>query len=507
MMLSIFKRNLLFTIFFIVFSNAIRECYAQTYDSPQRIEFEVEQDKFPYNLRLMEKNGLILISKNDAKDAGKWTITHYDTNFTQLLTKDIKLEIPLFLSAINSDKENFYAILQSSAEKTNIANTYIVNYNVLSKKIDVFSFYMADKARINSITLFGDVFVFTTAFESKSEERIYLFNSKLLITNRLYEHKTSPCEFQQAYLDTIGNSLWLITKFYESKKQTTIVLTKLNSEGKIIQEKNIIVDENYYLNSCKITRLDADQCVLIGEFAYNSKENMFTTKNNNAGIFSISLINNEIQTVFYLEYGILEGPFLANKKNSPDLHSNTYIAAQTDSIFIVITDFYKPEYVHDVYPDRSMGHGVWGAPTYLSSEAKLVGFRYHLSYFFIYDKLGKMQWYNTFNYNGMLLKNRRKIMRTYIENETQNTLYYFAFDGKLYSLINNKDEIIQPISIEKIDASSRFFSVSANITYNCEHWYNNYFVYYGYQLLYNRYASNKSKRSKYVFYVNKLGYK
>ena len=479
--------------------------FAQVYDSPQRIEIEVEQDKFPHHLRLVGENGLVLISKNDAKDAGKWTITHYDTNFTQRLTKDVKLEIPLILSAINSNKEHFYAILQSHTDKANTANTYIINYNVLSKKIDIFSFYMPDKATINSVSRFGNVFVYTT-ISGKSEERIFLFNTKSLTTNRLYERKTAPCEFQQAYLDTIGNSLWIINKFYESKRQTVIALLQLDSNGKIIQEKDIVVDENYYLNSCKMTRLDANQCVLIGEYTYNSKENVFTTKNNNAGIFSISIINNEIQQIFYLEYGILEGPFSSSKKNT-DLHSITYIAAQTDSIFIVVTDFYAPEYIHEVYPDRSMGYSGWGSPTYLSSETKLAGYRYHLTYFFIFDKSGKMQWYNSFNYNGMMLKNIKKVMRAYIENETQNTLYYFAFDGKLYTVINNKNQIIQPISVEKIDPSSRFFSVNANITYNCEHWYEDNFVYYGYQRLYNRHSNNKSKRTKYVFYVNKLGYR
>ena len=483
-------------------------CYAQTYDPPQRIEIEVEQDKYPYQLRLVGENGLVLLSRNDAKETGKWTITHYDTNFTQVLVKDIRLEVPLILAAVNSDGKNFYAILQSPfADKTNIANTYIINYNVLSKKIDVFSFYLAEKTGINTIALYGDAFVYTT-FSGKSEEHIYLFNKKSLATNRLYEHKTAPCEFQQAYLDTIGNCLWLVTKFFESKKQTIITLTKLDEKGEIIQEKDIIVDENYYLNSCKMTRLDANQCMLIGEYMPNSKENVFITRNNNAGIFSVSIVNDEIQHIFYLEYGILEGLFsVSNRKNSPDLHSNTYIAAQTDSMMIVVADFYTPEYTHEVYSDRSMGYGVWGAPTYVASEAKLAGYRYHIAYFFIYDKSGKMQYYNTFNYNGMMLKNIKKVMRTYIDEDTYNTLYYFAFDGKLYSLINNKDQIIQPVKIEKIDPSSRFFSVNANITYNCEHWYDDCFVYYGYQRLYNRYSNSKSKKNKYVFFVNKLRYK
>ncbi len=483
-------------------------CYAQTYDPPQRIEIEVDPDRYPYHLQLLGENGLVLISRTDSKDVGKWTLTHYDTNFTQLLVKDIRLEVPLVLSAINSDKENFYAILQTpSSGKANVVNTYIISYNILSRKIDVFSFYQADRSVINNIVLFGDTFVFTT-YSSKSEEHIYLFNRKSLVTKELYEAKIAPREFQEAYLDTVGNSLWLVTKFYESKKQTIFTLTQLNRGGGIIQEKDIIMDENYYLNSCRMARLDTSRLILIGEYTLNTKDNIFTTKNNSIGLFSVAIVDNQIQHISYLEYGALEGPFAStNKKHASDLYSNTYIATQTDSIVIVISDFYTPEYIHETYPDRTMGYGVWVGSTYLSSETKLAGFKYHVAYFFIYDKSGNMLWYNTFNYNGLMLKNIKSIIHAYIDQETYNTLYYFAFDGKLYSLINNKSEIVQPLSIENIDPSSRFLSVNANMTYHCEHWYNDYFIYYGYQRLYNRYANNSKKNNRYVFYANKLVYR
>jgi len=506
----IFRHSFYAICFLFGFIKAVNPnvCYAQAYDPPLRIELEVEDNKYPYHLRLLGKNGFILFSKTDIKDAWKWTITHYDTNFKRLLSKDIKLETPLIVSAINADKENFYAILQAaSVDKKNLANIYVIQYNITSKKIDVFSFYQSDWTNINNIALLGDVFVYTT-YNAKAEDRIYLFNTKTLTTSRLYENKTSPFEFQEFYLDTLTNSLWLITKFFESKRVTVITLTQLDGNGKVIDEKDIIVGENYYLNSCKMMRLNANQCLLIGEYTLNYKENPSITRNNNAGIFSVAITNNEIHQIFYLEYGQLEGPFnTTNRKNNPDLHSNTYIATQTDSIMIVVADFYKPEYVHETHPS-SMGYGVWNAPTYLATEAKLAGFRYHLAYFFIYDKSGKMQWYNTFNYNGLMLKNIKELMRVHIEEETYNTLYFFAFDGKLYSLVNNRDKIIQPINIEKIEPSSRFYSVNTNARYHCDHWYDDSFIYYGYQSLYNRYSnSSKSKKNKQVFYVNKLTYK
>lgn len=510
-MIKLFLRSssLLSLLFIFLMLWNVNVLYAQTYDPPQRIEIEVEPDKYPYHLRLLEENGLVLIARTDPRDIGKWTITHYDTNFNQLLKKDIRLEVHLVLSAVNSDKGHFYVILQTpSSVKVNVVNTYIIVYNVLSRKIDVFSFYHADKVPINNIVLFGDIFVFTT-IDSKYEEHIYSFNTQTLVANKLYAHKTVPCEFQQACIDTTTNSLWLITKFFETKKRTIFTLTQLNEKGDIVHEKDIVMDENYYLNSCRMTRVDTNQFLLMGEYALNIKENVFTTRNNNAGIFTIEMVNNEVQHIFYTEYGMLEGPFgMVNKKNVSDLYSSTYIAAQSDSIMIVVSDFYTPEYVHDVYPDRTMSYGMWMNSSYLSTEAKLAGFKYHVAYFFIYNKSGKMLWYNTFNYNGLMLKNIKELMHAYIDTGTYNTLYYFAFEGKLYSLINNKNEIIQPINIENIDPSTRFLSVNANMLYQCEHWYGDCFIYYGYQRLYNRYMGNKSKKnSRYVFYANKLIYR
>ena len=489
---------------------ALGTSFGQTYDPPLRIELEVGQNRYPHNLRLLGENGLILLSRTYYKNTGKWTMSHYDTNFNVLLTKDVLMDIPLTLAALNSDGENFYAILQSpNAYKENVVNTYIIHYNVPSKKIDIFSFFFAERTSINSIAYFGDIFLFST-YSSKNEENIFTFNKRDMSIKRIHVNKTSPLSFQQAYLDTMSNSLWLITQFFESKKQSIFTLTQFNAEGHIVFEKDIIVDENYYLNSCAMSRLDSNQLLLVGDYTLNVKENIFTTRNSNVGLFSISMTNNEIDNISYMQYESLEGNFSSNnRKNASDLYNNTYIAAQQDSIMIVVSDFYTPEYVQEALPDYRGGinYGWSSSPTYMSSSAKLVGYKYHFAYFFIYDKSGKLLWYNTLNYNGILLKNINNIMQVNIEPQTYNTLYYFGFDGKLYSLINNKNDIIQPIGIESIDASSRFLSVNANFTSQCKHWYGDCFIYYGYQQLYNRYSGNNPKKnSRYVFYVNKLVY-
>ena len=510
MKINFLRRPILYFCFLSCMLFFIFPSFGQTYDPPLRIELEVGLNRYPYHLRLLGENGLVLFSKSYSKNTSKWTISHYDTNFSVLLTKDVLPDIPLALSALSSDKGNFYVILQSAnAYKENVVNTYIVHYNILSRKIDVFSFFFPERATINSIAYFGDIFVFSS-YNGKSEESVFLFNKKDMSLKHLYAQKALSLSFQQAYLDTIAGSLWVITKFFESKKQTTFTLTQFNEEGLVVFEKDIIVDENYLLNSCMMSRLDSNHILLTGDYSLNVRENAFVTRNNTVGLFSISLVNNAIENILYSPFETLEGHFSTeNRKNTSDLYNNTYLVANHDSIAIVVSDFYTPVYVQETYPDYRGGinYGWNSSPTRISSEAKLVGYKYHIAYFFIYDKSGKLLWYNTFNYNGLLLKSINNLMQAKIEPQTHNTLYYFGFDGKLYSLINNKNEIIQPISIENIDPSSRFLSVNANMISQCKHWYGDCFIYYGYQQLFNRYSgSNSKKGSRYVFYANKLIY-
>ena len=70
MKIGIIKRG--FCIFCLLFclikAINLNVCHAQIYDPPLRLEMEVEENKFPYHLRLLGENGLVLISRTDAKD-------------------------------------------------------------------------------------------------------------------------------------------------------------------------------------------------------------------------------------------------------------------------------------------------------------------------------------------------------------------------------------------------------------------------------------------------------
>ena len=156
------------------------------------------------------------------------------------------------------------------------------------------------------------------------------------------------------------------------------------------------------------------------------------------------------------------------------------------------------------YSNQYAGMGFYSTPIL---ESKLVGYRYQTACIFTFDKEGKLLWYNTFNYSELLLKMVRPLFCGYIDEEIGNVLYLFGYNNKIFSLIYNQTEIVQGIKNINILPSSRFENINSAEKSLCQSWYGSNFIHSAYQRTTKKYGSNSRKNSKYVFGVNRLGYR
>jgi len=473
---------------------------AQNFDPPLRLEFDMEENKYPMNMELLGKNGLVLLFQKAAKEETKWTICHYDTNFQLLKTRAVPFEGKTTVCATASDENFFYAILQEEKNtKANLINTYILLYSAETKKIDVFSFYHAEKEKIMSIAYYGNIFVYHT-YNSKSEENVYVFHRQSLTVADLYPEKTGSHEFQDMYRDSISQRLWLVSKFYEAKKQASVRLTQLDAEGNVLQEFVIESDGKYVINSCKIISSQDDKLLLVGNYLHNEGSKS-STRNNNNGIFTATVKDGHAEQMRFFDYTNLDNWYVINKRSLSNCYDILYFVAQNDSFLIMASDFYAPEYQH--YSDPyAVGGGLY--PSTVNS--KLIGFRYQTACMFTFDSEGNLLWYNPLNYSGLLLKSVRPLLSGYIDPETNNVLYLFGFNNKLFSLIYHQMEIVQSIKTITIQSSSRFETIDSGEKARYQHWYGSYFIGSAYQRTSKKYGSNSRRNSKYVFGVNKLVY-
>jgi hypothetical protein len=476
---------------------------AQDFDPPLRLEFNMAENK-SMNMELLGKNGLALFFQKDSKEETKWIVCHYDTNFQLMKMRSVPFEEKTVICATASDENFFYAILQSeSAAKTTTANTYILCYNAVTKKIDVFSFYRAEKGKILSIARLGNIFVYST-YTSKSEEFVYVFNTQNLTHTVLYQDKAGSCELQEIYLDTVSQTLWVISKFYEAKKQTQVFLTQLDTNGTVLQEIPIASEGKYHLNSCKIVYSDSNNRLFLSGNYLDNEDTKRTTKNNNSGVFTAIVKDGQVGELLFFDYSMLENWYILNKRSLSSSYDILYFVAQNDSLVILASDFYTPEY-HQYYADQYAG-GI-GIYTTTPLESKLIGFKYQTACIFTFDKEGKMLWYTPFNYSGLLLKSIRPLLSGCIDSETNDVLYLFGFGNKIFSLIYHQTEIVQSIKSIAIQSSSHFESINSSEKTQCQYWYGNNFIASAYQRTSKKYGSNSHKNSKYVFGINKLIYR
>ena len=490
-------------IFFILFGSVRLSTSAQDFDPPLRLEFDMTENKYPINMEPLGKNGLALLFQKESKEDAKWIVCHYDTNFQLLKMRSVPFETKTVVCAIGSNENFFYAILQNEAStKVDVTNTYILCYDAVTKKIDVFSFYHAEKEKILSIIHFGNFFIYST-YNSKSEEQVYLFNTQSLTHTVLYQDKTGSYEFQDAYLD--AKSLWVISKQYEAKKQTSIHLTQLDTNGTILQEIPMVSEGKYSINSCRIVYSDSNNNLLLSGNYLDSEENKHSTRNNNSGIFTVTIKDDQVGQMLFFDYSTLENWYAINKRNLSYYYDLLYFVTQNDSMVILASDFYAPEYQQYYVDQYSSGIGFY--PSSMAADSKLIGFRYQNACIFTFNKEGNMLWYTPLNYSGLLLKSVRPLLNGYIDPETDDVLCIFGFNNKIFSLIYNQTNIVQAIKSTIIQSASRFENIISAEKAICQYWYDNHFIYSAYQWTSKKYNSHSRKNSKYVFGVNKLVYK
>ena len=457
------------------------------------------------NMEMLGKNGLVLFFQKDAKDEAKWIVCHYDTNFQLVKTRSVPFEEKTTVSATAADEHFFYAILQNDANsKTNTVNTYILRYDVRTLKIDVFSFYHAEREKILSIARCGDIFVYST-YNPKSEEKVYVFNTQTLSLNTLYADRPLSCEFQDTYLDTVSQTLWVVSKFYKTKKQSAVRVTQLDGGGTVLQEFSILSEERYNINSCRIIHTAGNENLLFAGNYFDNEADKHSTKNNNSGIFTVRIKNGISDEMSLIDYATLENWYVLNKKNLSYSYDMLYFVVQDDSTIILASDFYIPEYQQQFYADQySAGMGYYSVTP---PESRLLGFKYQTACILTLNKDGKLLWYTPLNYSDLLLKSVRPLLSGYIDGETGEVLYLFGFNNKIFSLIYNKTEIVQSIKSIRIQSSSRFETVNSSEKTQCLHWYGNCFVCFAYQQISKKNGSTSRKNNKYVFGMNKLIYR
>jgi hypothetical protein len=161
--------------------------------------------------------------------------------------------------------------------------------------------------------------------------------------------------------------------------------------------------------------------------------------------------------------------------------------------FILLADAYYPEYRQI----SSMSYDFYGRPMpyyYTIFD----GYRYFNAFVVGFDKNGNLNWSNGLKiWDVRTLRLARRTAFFVDENEM---VLFYNYDGKIVSKVIDGYDDIGAVENTKIATRSHADTQIETSQGSVEHWYGNYFLASGYQVLRNNQFSGNRK----VFYLNKI---
>ncbi|MDT8392889.1 MAG: hypothetical protein RQ761_03535 [Bacteroidales bacterium] len=513
--------HILILLSFWLASGLAHHAAAQNKD-PIRVELNANLDMEDYQLIPCGKNGVFVFFESNqagkAEDTRRWHFAMYNKHFKQQWVADTALIYGAKFKGYAADAQYTYLFFIDEDKQK---SPY--NFQVLRLDYDIDSFALINASIPENSEPVG--------FEIVDEQAVVALN------NSSYEPQIAMLDLisgavkiinpeieglniiQQMFYDDTQRNWYFVVDNYLGKKQNAIIVLKANANGQVIKTFMInTVIENKVLNEARIASTEGDTLLIAGTYHNHAAKLRSTTDEEgieSAGYF-FCRFEGETQTLInyynFLEfeemYRSLSSKTLAEvrrkaekQKNKGEEYSLDYTVLLHDVVhydneFVIISEAYYPEYrtVTNMYYDY------YGRPipqTYTVFD----GFKYISGIVASFNRQGEMNWDNGVELIGILTFNLSKYTGSFVSGD-ELALFYSNANKVNYKMMGSGREpgSLQNINLEKFYKGDK---VMEDLGSRIIHWYNNYFICYGYQTIKNNRISG-GKRT--IFYFHKLAF-
>ncbi len=229
-----------------------------------------------------------------------------------------------------------------------------------------------------------------------------------------------------------------------------------------------------------------------------------------SGLFTYNLLTDSLKMFPLSKYenifSIISANDIKNKRKQRDKDKDLEVKLlmifhepiiYNDEI-VVLSESYYPQF-HTV---SSMAYDYYGRPLTTYYDV-FDGFRYNKAIVTSFDLNGNIAWSNHMDIRDVIVDRNKKISTLVKDNKYYMLAY--AGIGNVASQVINKKEIIDDITVARVDFLFKKDRLMDTGTSTIEHWYGSYFIVSGYQTIRNSRVNDSGKRT--VFYMNKMAYK
>ena len=520
---NVFLKFRIITIWFLVcFVFFITEIsFAQKGNKPMRIEIRSKIDNNVFHLIPCKEKGALLCFKSINRDNDgniKWIFSLFNKQMDEVWTKEIPLQKNVNYNKYILNDEFAYIVFHDSEKKGSAKfNLQILKYSLSKQSFSLISEIVPDKSELVDIKIYNDkAYLGFQMRKDKVELSIVdLISGELTKMPVVFKNKNVLSAIS---INKKENTVGVVLTNSESRKHYKMYLVEFALNGKLIRTTEIKTGKNnYVLNYARLNSNKNGENILIGTYSINSvniKDLKNEEKIKSSGFYISKVTENEqkyIKFYNFLDFENFYGSQASrniimlknkakrqNKKNNDfSLNYNLIMhdVYETDSSLLLIAELYYQKY-HTVTDFSYDYYGNSIPYTYQVFD----GYSFFNTIISGFDNEGNMQWNHGFEIRDIISFDITKHISLLIFDE--DIMLTYNRSGQVASKMFYRDEVIGNLEYFNLESKYKKDFVIEEENSNMIHWYNNYFLCFGYQLIRNNLIAKKNKRT--VFYINKI---
>ena len=508
---------LLFLSFLIL--PGMKQLLGQT-DPVLRIEIETKSDEANYRLTPCGEKGLMLFYRTTLQenDYNFWIFILYNKFMKEIWKEDIPIfESMSYQKQVLIGDDLYVFFYNDNKKKDQNYNFQVLKINLELKRYELFSGLIPDEGTVAAFDVFGPNVLIGLNLPNW-ESGLYSFNlqsKEIIVAAELKELKT---RLENLYLDTVSGNVSALFNVFNNREDQYL---QLNSFDTIMKETGSIrftAEAGKKFNTGKIKRVSGNRLLVFGTYDLikgQSVDDKDYFVSDASGFFVINFTNQEKVTTRYENFLDLENMTgylksreyqLAKKKQAKVDEQGEKISLgynlllhdirEHDSMFYFVGEGYYEDYhmVTNTYYD------FYGRAMPVSYDV-FDGYRYFNAFISCYDQQGDKLWDNGMEIFNILSFDL--ITRVNIFFAGKETVMAYNRDGKISAKIIKGSETSEGVDNFPLETTYTNDKIMSDTKSTMEHWYDNYFVAYGFQTIRNNSLTN-SKRT--VFYINKVAF-
>ena len=487
-----------------------------------RVEIDTRSDEAKYRVIPCGEAGTTLFYRTTVSEDmyNFWVFILYDKMLNEAWKQDVHLFENMNYAdhvLIGNDLYCFY--YDREKKKSEEYNFQLLKIRLDKGNYELFSGLLPLDAQFVDFKVMGDMVI--AGFNVGGEHAgVYTFNmaSRAIMTQ--FEIPDKESRVESLYIDEKNNTCSAVFNVHESKTSYYLVLHEFDGNGKEISSLQINPEPGKKFNTGKVATVRDNVKLIFGTYGLAlggsiDAKDYFVKES--AGFYTINITDPGNMVLRYQNFLDLENMTgylkskeyqIAKKKAERKDEENKekfsvaydmllHDIIERDSLFYFVGEAFYEDYhtVTNTYYDY------YGRATPVSYSV-FDGYRYFNAFISCYDENGTKLWDNGMEIFNILSYDLIKRVVVYFTGN--ETVLAYNREGKISAKIIEGPRVIDGVDNFPVETTYVNDKVIEDTKSNLVHWYDNYFLAYGFQTIRNNALGDRSKRT--VFYINKVAF-